>query len=124
MFFNIINLIRLNVIKRKKILIINNNNKKINLFLKNFIKLNLIKFSIKKKNKIILVINILKNNKLLFKLKNLYLNSNLKKIKYHNIKKINEKNIIIYITSNKGIINNYEAKNKKIGGILLFQIWN
>ena len=118
MFFEILNKIKINNIIKKKILIINIKNKEIN-FLKKLIKLNIIKFIFKKNNKYILILNFYKKKKLIFNIKNLYKPSNNIILRYKNIKKINKKNKIILITSNKGIVNNYEAEKKKTGGLII-----
>jgi ribosomal protein S8 len=123
MFFKTLNKIKINNIIKKKILLINiNKNEKP--FLKKLIKLNIIKFIFKYNNKYILILNFFKKNKLIFNIKNLYKPSNNKVLKYKNINKINKKNKIILLTSNKGVVNNYEAGKKKIGGVLLAYIWN
>jgi len=118
MFYNILNKIKINNIIKKKILIININKKEINL-LKILIKLNIIKYIFKKNNKYILILNFFKKNKLIFNIKNLYKLSNKKFLKNKNIKKINKKNKIIIISTNKGIINNFDADKKKLGGIVI-----
>jgi len=123
MFFEILNKIKINNIIKKKILIINIKNNEIN-FIKKLIKINIIKYVYKYKNKYILLLNFYKKKKLIFNIKNLYKPSNNKILKYKNIKIINKKNKIILISSNKGIINNFEAQKKHTGGVLISYIWN
>ena len=123
MFFKILNKIKMNNIIKKKILLTNINNNEI-FFLKKLIKLNIIKFVFKKNNKYILILNLFKKNKLIFNIKNLYKPSNYRSLKYKNIKKINKKNKLLIISSNKGILNNYELEVKKTGGVLIAYIWN
>jgi ribosomal protein S8 len=123
MFFSLLNKIKINNIIKKKNLITNINNKELN-FLKKLIKMNIIKFVFKKNNKYIIILNLYKKNKLIFNIKNLYNTSNYKYLKYKNIKKINKKNKLLIISSNKGIINNYEAETKKTGGVIIAFIWN
>ena len=118
MFYNILNKIKINNIIKKKILIININKKETN-FLKNLIKMNIIKFIFKKNNKYVLILNLFKKNKLIFNIKNVYKNSNIKYIKYKNIININKKNKILLISSNSGIINNFEAEKNKKGGVII-----
>lgn len=118
----IINKIIMNSINKKKTLKFNKNiNKK---FINIFIKLNIIKYSIKYNNNIILILNFFKNNKLLFNIKNIYKPSNYKLIKLKNLKKLNKLNKIIILSTNKGILNNFESEKKKTGGIALFYVWN
>jgi len=121
MFFETLNKIKINNNIKKKNLIININNNELN-FLKKLIKLNIIKYIYKYNNKHLLILNFFKKNKLIFNIKNLYKSSNNKIIKYRNIKIINKKNKILLLTSNKGIINNYEAEKKKTGGIIITYI--
>ena len=121
MFFKLLNKIKMNTMTKKKILISNVNNNE-QFLLKKLIKLNIIKFIFKKNNKYILVLNIFKKNKLIFKIKNLYKPSNYKSLNYKNIKKINKKNKLLIISSNKGVLNNYELEKKKVGGILIAYI--
>jgi ribosomal protein S8 len=123
MFFRTLNRIKINNIIKKKILLININKNELN-FLKKLIKLNIIKYIFKNKNNYIIVLNFFKKNKLIFNLKNLYKPCNNKILKNKNINKINKKNKILLLSSNEGIINNYEAEKKKIGGIIIVYIWN
>ena len=121
MFFEILNKIKINNIIKKKNLILNINNKDLNL-IKKLIKLNIIKFVFVKNNKYILILNFFKKNKLIFNIKNLYKTSNYKTLKYKNIKKINKKNKFLIISSNKGLINNFEAEKEKTGGLIIAYI--
>jgi ribosomal protein S8 len=121
MFFKTLNKIKINNIIKKKILLINIKKNELS-FLKKLIKLNIIKYIFKKNNKYILILNFFKKNKLVFNIKNLYKPSNNIILKKTNISKINKKNKILLLTSNKGIINNYEAEKKKTGGIIIAYI--
>lgn len=123
MFFKLLNKIKINNIIKKKILITSLNKNELGL-LKKLIKLNIIKFVFKKNNKYIIILNFFKKNKLIFNIKNLFKPSNNKILKFKNIKKINNNNKLLIISSNKGIINNYEAEKKKIGGLIISYIWN
>jgi ribosomal protein S8 len=121
MFFKLINEIKVNnIIKNKKIFIKINKNE-LN-FLKKLLKLNIIKFIFKKNDKYIIILNFFKKNKLIFKIQNMYKPSALKILKKKNIKYINKKNKFIIISSSKGIIHNYEAEKKKIGGLIISYI--
>lgn len=121
MFFKLLNKIKINNIIKKKILITNINNNEL-LFLKKLIKLNIIKFIYKKGCKYIIILNFFKKNKLIFKIKNLYKTSNFKKLKFSNLKKINKKNKLLILSSNKGIIDNFVAEKKREGGIIIAYI--
>jgi ribosomal protein S8 len=122
MFNNIVNLINNNIKKNKKIILIKKKKKIINL-LKLFIKLNLIKFiKINKYNNILLYLNPLFLKKRTFTLKNLYKSSNIKYIKYINIKYLNKKNELFILSTSKGLMDNYSAYKKKSGGIILMYI--
>ena len=121
---NCINLIKLAIKHKKKGFIIVKNTKNINI-LKPFLKLNILKFIKITKNKIIVYINYI-NNKPIFKnIVNMFKPSFKKFINLKNIKKISIKhNWILIISTNKGIINNFEALKIKTGGLLLAKIWN
>jgi ribosomal protein S8 len=121
MFFKLLNKIKINNIIKKKILITNINNNELFL-LKKLIKLNIIKYVFKKNSKYIVILNFFKKNKLIFNIKNLFKPSNNNNIKYKNIKKINKKNKLLIISTNKGLINNYEAEKKKTGGLVIAYI--
>ena len=121
MFVNLINKIKINFLIKKKFLITKLNKNEI-ILLKKLIKLNIIKFIIKKDKKFILILNFLKKNKIIFNLKNLYKISNLNSLKLKNIKKINNKNKILILTCNKGVIDNFEAERKKTGGFIIMYL--
>ena len=121
MINKIINIIKLGEKNKKKIIIVKKTN--IN-FIKFILKMNLIKFFLKTKNKIVLKLNLMANNKLIFKIKNIKKNSNNKIIKYKTIKKIYNKNKILIISSNKGLKNNFECLHNNTGGEILLCLWN
>lgn len=124
MFYNCINLIKISTKHKKKGFIINNSKKNINI-LKAFIKINIIKFINIKNNKIIVYINY-KNNKPVFNnIINIFKSSNKKFISLKNLKKISNKhNWVFILSTNKGLINNYEALKLKVGGLIIAKIWN
>ena len=123
MFFKTINIIKLNNLTKKKFSFIKFKKNELD-FLKKLIKLNIIKYIFKYKNKHVLVLNFFKKNKIIFKLTNNYKKSNFKKVKLININKINKKNRFILLTTNKGLLDNYEAQKYKIGGLIILTIWN
>lgn len=124
MFYNCINLIKISIKHKKRGFIINNTKKNINI-LKVFIKINVIKFINIKNNKIIVYINYKNNKPIFINIINLFKNSNKKFISLKNLKKISLKhNWIFILSTNKGIINNYEALKLNIGGLVLAKIWN
>lgn len=121
MFYKIINTIKLNLQLKNKII-------KIKLIksdfeiLKIFLQLNIIK-SIKlyKNNTYLIKLN---NNTLLKNLINLYKPSRPNKINLKTIVKINrKKSNLFYLSTNIGLINNFEAEKNKVGGILLLKVW-
>ena len=124
MFSNCVNLIKISIKHRKKGFIIHKNKKNLEI-LKNFLKINIINFVKIKDNKIIVFIKYY-NNKPTFKnIINIIKPSNKKFISLKDIKKINNKyNWVLIISTNKGIINNYEAANLNVGGLVLAKIWN
>lgn len=124
MFYNCINNLKLSILYNKKGFIVKNNKNNINL-LKNLIKINLIKF-IKIENSIIYVYINYINNKPIFKfIVNLFKPGHKIYISLKNLKKISYKNNwILILSTNKGLLNNFDAIQKKTGGLLLAKIWN
>jgi len=120
MFYKIINLIKVNYILKKKKLKTKLNKKDFEI-IKLFMKLNLIKF-VKKDNKYFdIYFKYAKNNIMFFNIKNMYKPSKPTFINIKEIKKINKKNNNIFILStNKGVITNFEAEKNNIGGVLIF----
>jgi len=121
MDFKLINLIKLNLIYKKKILKYNFKKKNINI-IKILISLNIIKY-IKKNNKNIYIYlnNIIKYNYI----KNLYKPSKKIFLKNEINKKLTlKKKWIFLLSTNKGIITNFEAIKKNLGGIIILKIKN
>lgn len=124
MFSNCINIIKLTLKHNKKGFIINNNKNNLNV-IKAFIKINVIKFIIIKNNKIIVYLNYHNDKPVFYNITNLYKSSNKKFISLKNLKKLSLKyNWIFLISSSKGLINNYEAINLNVGGLIIAKIWN
>lgn len=124
MFFNCVNIIKLSIKYKKKGFIIHKNNNNMNI-IKNFIKINLIKYIFLKNNKIVAFLNYYNNRPVFKNIINLFSYSNKKTISLKNIKKINNKhNWIILISTNKGILNNFEAEKLGVGGLIIAKIWN
>ena len=121
MDFNLINLIKLNLIYKKKILKYKYNKKNINI-IKILIILNIIKCIKKNKTNIYIYLNnFYKNNYL----NNFYKPSRSIFLKTNIIKKLTlKKKWIFLLSTNKGIITNFEALKKKTGGILIIKINN
>jgi ribosomal protein S8 len=118
---NLINLIKLNLIYKKKIIKYKYNKKNINI-IKILIILNIIKY-IKKTNKIIYIYinNLYKHNYI----NNIYKPSRSIFLKNSVIKKLTlKKKWIFLLSTNKGIMTNFEAVKKKTGGILILKINN
>lgn len=120
MFYKIINIIKINIkLKNKfiKLKLLKSDFKILNIF----IKLNIVKNIklIKNKNYLIML-----NNDAAFKnFINLYKPSHPIKINLKEIINNNKNNKkIFYLTTSKGLINNIEAENNKIGGFLVFKI--
>jgi ribosomal protein S8 len=118
---NLINLIKLNLIYKKKIIKYRYYKKNINI-IKILINLNIIKY-IKRNNKIIYLYinNFYKHNYI----NNFYKPSRSIFLKNSIIKKLTlKKKWIFLLSTNKGVITNFEAVKKKIGGILILKINN
>ena len=121
MDINLINLIKLNLTYKKKIIKYTYYKKNIHI-IKALISLNIIKY-IKKQNKTLYIYinNLYKKNYI----NNFYKPSRSIFLKTSIIKKLTLKNKWIFLLStNKGIITNFEAIKKKTGGILLLKINN
>ena len=120
MFYKTINIIKLNLNLKNKIFktkFYKNEFEILNIF----IKLNIIKnIKLYKNNEYFVCLNI--NNP--FKnIKNLYKSSNINTITLKNLKIINKiHNRLFYLSTTKGIINNFEAEKNKIGGVLIMNI--
>lgn len=120
MFYKIINLIKINLILKNKIIrvkLYKNDFVIINIF----IKMNIIKSVKKIKNFYLINLNL---SSMFENIINLYKPSQIKIISLKELKKINKKRSnIFYISTNKGLINNFEAEKKKTGGILVMKIF-
>jgi len=117
----LINLIKLNLIYKKKKFKYKTNKKNTNL-IKLLILLNIVKY-IKKNNKFtyFYVNNFYKTNFI----KNLYTPSKKIFLKNEIIKKLTiKKKWIFLVSTNKGLLTNFEAIKKNLGGVLLIKISN
>lgn len=124
MFYKCINGVKLSILYNKKGFIIEKNKNNIEL-LKNLIKINLIKFIKIENNKIIVYINYINNEPIFKNIVNLFKPGHKMVISLKNLKKISEKhNWILILSTNKGLLNNFEAINQKVGGVLISKIWN
>lgn len=124
MFYKCINGLKLSILYNKKGFIISNNKNNLNL-LKTLLKINLIKFLKIEEKKIIVYINYIDNKPVFKNITNLFKPGHKIFISLKNLKKISEKkNWILILSTNKGIINNFEALEKKTGGMLISKIWN
>lgn len=125
MFFKIINLIKLNNVFKKKTIKASLTKSDIHL-LKFFMKYNLISSvkkleNTKKNNKFIISINKNDKNKNI-NIINLYQPSKPVFINLKNLIKYNKKkNILLILSTHKGLITNFEAENLKIGGLLVLK---
>lgn len=124
MFYKCINGLKLAILYNKKGFIIKNNKNNLNL-LKTLLKINLIKFLKINDKDIYVYINYI-NNKPIFKnITNLFKPGHKIYISLKNLKKVSEKkNWILILSTNKGILNSFEALEKKTGGLLISKIWN
>ena len=117
----LINLIKLNLIYKKKIIKYKHNKKDTNI-IKIFIILNIIKYIKKTDNNTYIYLNNFYKHNLLT---NLYKPSRSIFLKNIIIKKLTfKKKWIFLLSTNKGIMTNFEATKKKLGGILILKINN
>lgn len=122
MFFKIINLIKINYILKKKKLKTKLNKKDFEI-IKLFTKLNLIRYVKKNNDYYYIYFKYVGGNTIFYNIKNVYKPSKPSFMNLKEIKKINKKNNNIFLLStNKGLITNFEAEKNKIGGIVVFLI--
>ena len=122
MFYKIKNLIKINYYLKKKKLKIKLNKKETKI-LKIFIQLNIIKLIKNKKNTFNIYFQYINNEPIFKSIQNMYKPSKLLFINLKQIIKINKKNnYIFFLSTNKGVINNFEAEKYKIGGTLILKI--
>lgn len=122
MFYKLINNIKIAIIYKKKLIRLNLNKKEL-ILVKILIKLNIIKFiKIYKNGKFDIIIN--QNNN--FKnIKNLFKPGQKISISKNELQKITLKNnLILVLSTNKGILTNFEALKKKTSGFLIMKISN
>lgn len=122
--FNCINIIKQSINLKKKGFIVKKN--KINLkILIAFTKINVIKFLKIKNNYLIVYTNYVNNKPVFNKIINFYKPSKKQFISFKNLVKIKSKhNWIFILSTNKGIINSFEAIKLNIGGLILAKILN
>lgn len=125
MFYKVINLIKINYSLKKKYVKIQLNKKDLEL-IKIFLRLNIIsvvKEDTKTKNYFTIFFKYLKEEPVFTNIKNLYKPSRPVYIGLNELIKINKKkNNIFILSTNKGLITNFNAEQKKIGGILVMSI--
>ena len=98
-------------------------NKKEMQILNIFLQLNIIKLIKNQKNIYNIYFQYINNEQIFKNIKNMYKPSKPFFINLKQIIKINKKNnFIFFLSTNKGIINNFEAEKYKIGGVLILQI--
>lgn len=124
MFYKCINGLKLATIYNKKGFIISKNKINMNL-LKELLKIRIIKFVKIENNTIKVYINYINNKPIFNNITNLYKPSQKMHISLKNLKKVSFKyNWIIILSTSQGIMNNFEAINKNLGGVIIAKIWN
>lgn len=122
MFYKTINLLKMNYHFKKKKLKINLNKKEIQI-LKIFLRLNIIKLIKNRKNTYEIYFQYIDNEPVFSNILNMCKPSKPFFINLKQIQKINKKNnYIFYLSTNKGVITNFEAEKYKIGGIVILEI--
>jgi ribosomal protein S8 len=120
MYYRVINIIKLHSLLKNKIIKIklNKNDFKI---INIFIKLNIIKYIKKYKRD---TYHVYLNNDIIYNgIINLNKSSKPTTITLNNLIKINKKkNNIFYLSTNMGVINNFEAEKQKVGGFLIMNM--
>jgi len=122
MFYKLINNIKIATIYKKKLIRLNLNKSEINL-IKILLKLNIIKFiKLNKNNQYDIIINHNNNFK---NIKNLFKPGQKISISMDELKILSfKKNWILILSTNKGILTNFEAIKKKTSGFLIMKISN
>lgn len=121
---NIINLIKLNLIYKRRILRTKLNKYEYNL-VKSLIKINLIKFIKKNNFSYDIFLNYLNERPLFNNIKNTYKPSKIIFISNKKLKYITNKHkVILILNTNKGILTNYEAIEMGLGGVIILKLWN
>lgn len=123
MFYKTINSIKNNYNLRNSYMILEKINKKDFIIIQIFIKLGVIKHVKIKNNKYWIYLKYLNKNTIFNNIKNFNKPSKPYFLNLKEIIKINKKkNNIFYLSTNKGLITNFEAEKNKIGGLLIFTI--
>lgn len=118
MFYKITNLIKYNYELKNTYIKITKLNKNDFKIINLFIKFNIVKYVKKNNNKYYIYLKYFKNKVIFKNIKNLYKPSKPFFLKVSEIIKLNKKkNKIFVLSTNKGLITNYEAEKNKIGGI-------
>jgi ribosomal protein S8 len=119
---NIINLIKLNLIYKKRKIRVKLNNYEYNL-IKVLMKLNIIKFIKKNNTSYDIFLNYLDGRLMFNNIKNAYKPSKLVFISYKKLKYITNKyKVILILNTNKGVLTNFEAINMQVGGIIILKL--
>jgi ribosomal protein S8 len=121
MFYNIINIVKLHLLLKNKIIKVKLHKKDF-MILKIFLKLNIVKYIKKYKNNTYLIY--INTETQYTDILNLHKPSKPITINLKNLKKINKKkNNLLYLSTTLGLINSFEAENNKIGGFILMNVW-
>lgn len=124
MFYKCINSLKISIIHNKKGFVIENNKHNLKI-LKVFLKLRIVKFLKISNNKINVYINYIENKPVFTNIVNLFKPGHKYYISLKNIKKINyNHNWLLILSTSKGLMNNYEAEENKLGGLVILKIWN
>jgi ribosomal protein S8 len=124
MVYKIINLIKLSFIYKKKIIKTSLNKNEIKL-INSLIKINLIKFLKKNENNYYIYLNYFNKKAIFQNIINLNRPSNPLFVNHKTLKRITNKyKIILILNTNKGVLTNFEAVNKKLGGKIILKLWN
>jgi len=124
MFYKCINAIKITILYNKKGFIIQNNKKNLDI-LKIFLKIRIIKFLKIDNDKINVHINYIENKPVFKHITNLFKPGHKYYISLKNLKKNNNNhNWILIMSTSEGVMNNFEAEQRNLGGLLIAKIWN
>lgn len=124
MYYKCVNGLKLSILYNKKGFVIEKNKKNLDL-LKLLLKLNILKY-IKIEDKCVFAyINYINNKPVFNNITNLFKPSHRFYISLKNLKKVSYKhNWILILSTSQGVLNNFEAIEKGVGGVLISKIWN
>lgn len=124
MFYKCINSLKISMMYNKKGFITQNNKNNL-IILKIFLKLKMVKFLKVDGKKITVYLNYIENKPVFRNIVNMFKPGHKYYISLKNLKRVNDNhNWILILSTSQGVMNSYEAVEKKLGGLVIAKIWN